>query len=71
GIAVRRRKTKTQGSSSITRETLQTQIRCYAGTIMKSRRLRDFRRRLGYSVGAYLLSRSAALRNWNELTTPV
>jgi len=27
--------------------------------------------KLGYSVGPYLLSRSAALRNWNELTTPV
>jgi cellulose synthase (UDP-forming) len=53
GIPARRRKEKTQGSSSITHETLQTQIRSYAGTIMKCRSLRDFRRRLaGYILVA-------------------
>ena len=46
GIAARRRKKKTQGSSSITRKTLQTQIPCYAGIIMKCTRLRDFHGRL-------------------------
>jgi hypothetical protein len=42
GIAAWPRKKKTQGSSSITRKTLQTQIRSYAGIIMKCTRLRDF-----------------------------
>jgi hypothetical protein len=62
GIAARRRKKKTQGSSSITRKTLQTQIPCYAGIIMKCTRLRDFHGRLSMLALAFLAGLRARLK---------